>query len=304
MSNRDDEFQLLVTQVTNEARAVFPKLKDVPPQWEEPVRDLAHVRVEYMLRERYPRIRLWHIANVLWLVLSVVLLNVYGGSSGATFVLVLWAGSGFFAVTTSIARWDRRSSWHWKLVHVYQDAVQDSVQALRNQKENREREKREADEAARKAIATAQARREKRSQNARAKRRQELAPRPEPLAGGVSHRGAEHLCTQWMRHLGQHDAAVTNFANDGGIDVESSSYIAQVKNYRGTVGVRELRELLGVATVDGRKPLFFTSGSYSSGAVSFADSAAIALFVYKATSGEIHGVNSRAVSYLSHGLNS
>ncbi|WP_084486098.1 restriction endonuclease [Humibacter albus] len=75
---------------------------------------------------------------------------------------------------------------------------------------------------------------------------------------------------------GEPDATtITRFSGDGGVDVESTHYIAQVKNYSGTVGVTEMRELGGVASVDGRKPLFFTSGTYSAGAVEFANDSAL-----------------------------
>jgi len=105
-----------------------------------------------------------------------------------------------------------------------------------------------------------------------------------------------------MKHLGQFDATETTYGNDGGIDVESSKYIAQVKNYTGTVGVREVRELVGVASVDGRTPLFFTSGSYTSAAVDYASSASLALFIYDASGGTLKGVNDLATNHLVNGF--
>lgn len=128
------------------------------------------------------------------------------------------------------------------------------------------------------------------------------APAPLPQLFGVSHEGAEHLVAQWMAHLGESDAQVTQFTGDGGIDVTSSHYIAQVKNYAGTVGVTEIREFAGVTMVDGRKPLFFTSGAYASGAVAFAEQAGIALFVYDAVGGTLTGANQAAEWALAKGL--
>ncbi|MCK8609708.1 restriction endonuclease [Agromyces sp. C10] len=55
-------------------------------------------------------------------------------------------------------------------------------------------------------------------------------PRPAPQPYGVSHRGAEQLVADWMRHLGAFDAEVTRFTADGGVDVVSAHWIAQVKN--------------------------------------------------------------------------
>lgn len=127
-------------------------------------------------------------------------------------------------------------------------------------------------------------------------------PPPPPQPFGVSHEGAEALVALWMQHLGAVDAAVTPFSGDGGIDVESKDYIAQVKNYSGTVGVAEIRELAGVALVDGRKPLFFTSGTYAQGAVEFADRASIPLFVYDAVEGTLVAGNSLGQDRLIEGL--
>lgn len=125
-------------------------------------------------------------------------------------------------------------------------------------------------------------------------------PTPQPL--GVSHRGAELLIEQWMRFLGEGDAKVTSFTNDGGVDVESLHYIAQVKNYKGSVSVAEVRELQGVSSGDGRKPLFFTSGTYTSDAIKFAKSVSMPLFVYNAEEGNLVAEGELAENLLTYGL--
>jgi hypothetical protein len=127
-------------------------------------------------------------------------------------------------------------------------------------------------------------------------------PKPNPQPMGVSHKGAEELAAQWMRFMGDSDARTTRFVADGGIDVESRRYVAQVKNWAGTVGVAAVRELAGVAASDGRKPIFFTSGTYSSGAVEFANRSRMALFVYSAESGTIEAANSYASIAVNGGL--
>ncbi len=129
-----------------------------------------------------------------------------------------------------------------------------------------------------------------------------VAPAPLPQPFGVSHEGAERLIAHWMKHLGEPDAEETQYVNDGGIDVASVHYIAQVKNYTGSVDVASVRELAGVAYTDGRKPLFFTSGSYSSGAVLFANQAGIALFQYDAVAGNLVAVNELAKRVIERGL--
>jgi hypothetical protein len=128
---------------------------------------------------------------------------------------------------------------------------------------------------------------------------QGAAPQP---ATFMTPRGAEEVAATWMRYLGEGDAKTTRFVADGGIDVVSNHYIAQVKHYIGTVGVGEVRQLAGAASVDGRKALFFTSGTYAKGAIKFAEQSRIALFQYTIEDGTIHGVNELARRALSHGL--
>ncbi|HEX6956169.1 MAG TPA: restriction endonuclease [Agromyces sp.] len=129
-------------------------------------------------------------------------------------------------------------------------------------------------------------------------------PRPGPQPYGVSHRGAEQLVADWMRHLGAADAEVTRFTGDGGVDVVSAHWIAQVKNLgeRTTVPVAHIRELAGVAADDGRRPLFFTSGTYSPGGVAFADRAGMGLFEYHAEGGALRAANAHARAALAEGL--
>lgn len=125
-------------------------------------------------------------------------------------------------------------------------------------------------------------------------------PTPQPL--GVSHQGAEKLVEQWLRFLGEEDANVTSFTNDGGVDVESLHYIAQVKNYKGSVSVAEVRELQGVASSDGRSPLFFTSGTYTTEAIKFAKAVSMPLFVYDAEAGNLVAEGELAQRLLINGL--
>ncbi|WP_353826337.1 restriction endonuclease [Agromyces sp. SYSU T0242] len=129
-------------------------------------------------------------------------------------------------------------------------------------------------------------------------------PRPGAQPYGVSHRGAEVLVADWMRHLGAVDAEATRFTGDGGVDVMSAHCIAQVKNLseRTSVPVAQIRELAGVAAHDGRRALFFTSGTYSDGGIAFADVAGMSLFEYRAEGGALRAVNVHARTDLAVGL--
>ncbi|GGO63948.1 hypothetical protein GCM10010910_17640 [Microbacterium nanhaiense] len=127
---------------------------------------------------------------------------------------------------------------------------------------------------------------------------------PQPRPRGVGPQEAEELAAEWMRFLGAVDAEVTRYSGDGGVDVISSAYIAQVKNLAPmySVPVAQVRELAGVAAHDGRRALFFTSGSYSAGGVEFADRAGIALFIYRAEEGDLIGANALGSAVRAQGL--
>lgn len=118
-----------------------------------------------------------------------------------------------------------------------------------------------------------------------------FAPKPVPQLYGVSHYGAEILVRDWMRHLGYSDAEVTQMSGDGGIDVATSRHIVQVKNYKDSVGVSALRELLGVSVSENKQPLLFTSGSLTAAATEFADRNSIYAFHYSAERGSLRAIN-------------
>lgn len=132
-----------------------------------------------------------------------------------------------------------------------------------------------------------------------------LHPHPDPQPYGVSPEGAENWLRDWMVHMGAEGSEVTQFVSDGGIDIENQHYIAQVKHYKGSVGVGEIREHIGVAAVDPlrRKPVFFTSGSYSAGGVEAANRAEMSLFTYDVAQGVVTANNAYADLLLCAGLN-
>lgn len=119
---------------------------------------------------------------------------------------------------------------------------------------------------------------------------------------GIDSRTAEFLVTEWIRYLGDPEAVTTQATRDGGIDVVSPRYIAQVKHWVGTVPVGAVRELAGVASSDGRRPLFFTSGGFTKDAVAFADGSGIPLFLFNPYLGTLRGSNGLGASVLERGL--
>lgn len=128
------------------------------------------------------------------------------------------------------------------------------------------------------------------------------AAKPDPQPFGVSPEGAERLVAQWMRHLGAADAEATRHSRDDGIDVISANYVAQVKHLAGSVAVESVRAFFGVATRDGRFPLFFTSGRYTSGCIAFADAVGMGLFTYSAEEATLTPLGSVARRLVEDGL--
>lgn len=87
-----------------------------------------------------------------------------------------------------------------------------------------------------------------------------------------------------MRHWGFTDAAVTASGPDGGIDVEASGAVAQVKFQAHVVGAPAVQQLYGARGLrTDRQLLFFTGTSYSTQAAAYAEHVGMALFTYDLT---------------------
>nr|WP_280451432.1 restriction endonuclease [Nocardia cyriacigeorgica] len=105
---------------------------------------------------------------------------------------------------------------------------------------------------------------------------------------------AEQNAARQMRALGYTDARVTPPGPDGGIDVLSSTAVAQVKWRGAQVSRPDLHRLYGAR--GGRHHLdmlFFAATNYSGPAIQYANEVDIALFVYFPT-GELDPVNRSA----------
>lgn len=118
------------------------------------------------------------------------------------------------------------------------------------------------------------------------------APPAQPY--GVSAEGAETLAADWMKHLGALDVRVTRFTNDGGVDVVSRNHVAQVKHQMGSVGRPEIQQITGIAAVEKKQAVFFTTARYSYEAQSFADESRVGLFVMNPEEGTLQATNQAA----------
>lgn len=167
------------------------------------------------------------------------------------------------------------------------------------------------------AVETLTARRNREEKHESSRVRKDASPKtvaPKPIASfhsstapmrlfrTITPREAEELAAHWMRSLGAVGVAVTQFTGDGGIDVTSIGYIAQVKHFATNVGVAPIRELSGVVRMDGRRGLFFATNGYAPGAIAFADRSGIALFRMHVEEEELAAVNTIAEAFLKHGL--
>ena len=101
-------------------------------------------------------------------------------------------------------------------------------------------------------------------------------------SGPVSARDFEFIAESWMKYWGVLDAEATTASGDGGIDVISSRFAAQVKFYANSkVGRPELQNLYGAAQGLNLGSLFFAySSGYSDLALAWAEQVGVGCFEF------------------------
>lgn len=97
----------------------------------------------------------------------------------------------------------------------------------------------------------------------------------------LSPRVFEQYCTEVSKYLGYEDAEVTRQNKDGGYDIHSSRMLGQVKFQELPVGVKPLRELLGLALHAKKDALVFALNGFTQDALSEAEIYGILLFEVK-----------------------
>jgi hypothetical protein len=119
---------------------------------------------------------------------------------------------------------------------------------------------------------------------------------------GVSHRGAEELTAEWLTYLGEQDVSITQYSNDGGVDVLTKTYCCQVKNYdKKPVGVVEVRALLGTAVSKKLMPLLFTASKLTNEALAFSEQNRIAVVEFNAMDSTLSGLTLEGEKLLDSG---
>ena len=91
---------------------------------------------------------------------------------------------------------------------------------------------------------------------------------------------AELAARDWLRYWGFPDAELTEAGADGGVDVRTADAIAQVKAEVRPIGRPEVQQLAGIASHEGRVPLFFSLGRFTTQAEEWASEARVALFTF------------------------
>jgi outer membrane protein assembly factor BamB len=86
-----------------------------------------------------------------------------------------------------------------------------------------------------------------------------------------------------MLEHGFHDAHLTMEGPDGGVDVQSTSAVAQVKAQVKPVGRPQLQQLYGIARAEDKRALFFGLGGYTPAAFTWADETGMCLFGFDLT---------------------
>jgi len=117
-------------------------------------------------------------------------------------------------------------------------------------------------------------------------------------------REAEHVAKEWMEYLGEPRCRVTQATRDGGVDVSSEHFVAEVKYHAAPVPPNLVRQIFGAATAERKRAVFFALTGYTADAVVFAEKNRIPLFVYDYRMGTLHPKSSTAEQAIKGGLQS
>jgi len=107
----------------------------------------------------------------------------------------------------------------------------------------------------------------------------------------------ERLCSEVMKGIGCYDVLVTPHSNDGGIDIfgkrNGKTIVAQCKRYlQNPVGTPDIQRFIGaMLNADAEKGIFFTTASFTEGAVTMARKSGITMFDRTAFSNYLSLVN-------------
>lgn len=114
----------------------------------------------------------------------------------------------------------------------------------------------------------------------------EFPPGPAAVPEGISHEEYEDYCRQVVVSWGYLDAETSRYVRDGGVDVESEELVIQCKHVSGNVRAPEVQAIFGIAASRGKQAAVFSAGGFTRDAISFANSAGVALFRLRELDGD------------------
>lgn len=133
--------------------------------------------------------------------------------------------------------------------------------------------------------------------------RQDALRRPQPIID-CTYQEAKVLAARWMKYLGEPDAVVSQATRDGGADVVSSRFVAEVKHHSMPVGPVHVRAIVGVAYSKRKVPVFFSLNGYTREATAFGHEAGALLFEYDPVRGTLQGATALSRKAIREGLQS
>ncbi|MCB5275483.1 hypothetical protein BJG92_03034 [Arthrobacter sp. SO5] len=125
--------------------------------------------------------------------------------------------------------------------------------------------------------------------------------RPEPMAT-CSPRQAEYLAKAWMEYLGATGCKVSQATRDGGVDVDSKHFVGEVKHHAVPVSPGIVRQIVGVASMEGKIPVVFSRSGYSAAALEVGRRGDAALFTYSFEQGTLRAASPQGEKALKLGL--
>ena len=115
---------------------------------------------------------------------------------------------------------------------------------------------------------------------------------PPPARVITQWQDAEELARDYMRWLGHHDVVCTGSGADGGVDLEGSKVVGQVKMHNRPTGRPDVQQLFGIASAEGKNAFFFAM-AFSAEAVQWADKVNMAIYRFK-RDGSVEPASTRA----------
>lgn len=107
-----------------------------------------------------------------------------------------------------------------------------------------------------------------------------LGPRPVHPQRELTPQEAELFVSDHLIYLGARSVKLTRYSRDGGIDVESETVVVQVKHQKNPVGVKVVREILGVAASLSKRAAVFSKAGFTKEAEIFGQESGVLLFQY------------------------